>query len=483
MRGGLGLLLCMAAGCGGGGDTLLRDGRAPVRPASPTCGPAGCAPAPPRADDRVPAGPLHPLVPRVEADRCTSACSPGCIASDDPTQPVWSHALGADVRLDWRALADREGNVYWKEIGAAHCELVSAAPDGTLRFRAASPCNEGAGYDRDALLRGERLVAMQNRRLVAHDARDGSIAWTHEVTDPPTCAGTLQTMGASDDALFVVTGLRCAERRGFGLLVLDLVTGAVRARLDLGLDDFIVPDALVVADASTGYVRYGLDPRGTTHVDHLFAIDGRGNELWRVTEVVEIDPESEDEDDLLEPVALAGGRLFVRGASGLQVREAATGQLLHELPAQPTEYTGPANGSWSLTRDGRRTYVVTDGLDLLAFDAAAQAWTRDVCGDFGICITPISLLTDANTLLQWGTNDDFARGTSTGVLVEIDPGGGVLRSCALARGVGDASVLHRGVFVSPGAGGIAAWRVPGLSEAPGGWSSGGGGPERGGKPR
>lgn len=483
------LLCCLAAGCGGDAlrDAHVRAAEAPKGAAPPIAPLPGSMPA--VALDRMPGMGDGPALQSIDARRCATACLPGCTRGDAATRPIWSYAWqdpGDRGGLDWRGLADAEGNVYWREIDAAlNCTLVSAAPDGTVRYRAQTPCNlwQG-GADAEAFIRGGLFVSAQHGRFVAHDVRDGAMAWTQEQIGPPAGCSVDHpvAIAASDDALFAVLGVTCGERRGFQLLVLDLATGAVRARGAPEIDDWIVADPLVVADADGAYVRWGLDPRGDTHVDHLFAVDAQGRERWRLTEVVHIDPESEDEDDLFEPVALAGGRLFVRGDGAVQVRDAASGAVLHELPDLPTEFSGPPLGSWSVTGGGSRAYLVDDGLALHALDDGAPAWSRAVCRDLGICTTPELLLTDAGTVLLRATSADYATETSTTVLTEIGADGSVRRSCALAGGAGR-SVIRDGMLITRGRDGIVAYRVPGISEGTSGWTSGGGGPQRGGRPQ
>ncbi len=59
----------------------------------------------------------------------------------EPLRPAWSYSVPPGLALSFPAIADEAGNVYWMESSPTGDpnELVSAAPDGTIRGSGSRP--------------------------------------------------------------------------------------------------------------------------------------------------------------------------------------------------------------------------------------------------------------------------------------------------------------------------------------------------------
>src|SRR5258708_14505336 len=68
----------------------------------------------------------------------------------DAVREAWSYAPPEEWKASFRGVADRVGNLYWAECTVQWvCDVVSAAPDGRIRFRAGIPGSQpSARFDR-----------------------------------------------------------------------------------------------------------------------------------------------------------------------------------------------------------------------------------------------------------------------------------------------------------------------------------------------
>ncbi len=476
------LLIALAAGCADGATLQERGDGQEARP----CEGAACA-APCAGVTCTAPGAAAPCAgSECAGPGCAEGCLPGCTFADEATQPRWIYEPPAGARISFPAIADEAGRLYWRERGDAACATVAADLDGLVHYRADSPCLPG---EATMLRRGGLLLTQGAEVILAHVTADGSLAWRHDVAQTPGCETSLEEVAASGEVLYAIRSERCgAGTRGWGVSVIDLVTGAARHHGPSDRSGWIVADALVLADADgNGHLRWGLVLDDGSHRIELFSLDSHGTERWRITSVHPWDPASEEEDDRFEPVAVAGGRLFTREAGRrLAARATDTAARIVELPVAPTLVSRPApvrGGSFfAASGDGAATFVLAEDGSLRRSDGGQQRWRLDPCADLGLCTTPDLLHTDAGGLLLWATDRSWPDGEEvrTSRLVELEGDGSVRRACAAASGVGHLAVLRDGLLITQGAGGLAAYVVPGLAEAARGWSSAGGGPSRGG---
>lgn len=424
--------------------------------------------------------------PSVTTEACASACWPGC-APGSTTGPLWTYRP-ADPQTEvlFGAVADEAGNLFWRERGPdGACELLSMNIEGSERFRVASPCR---GYELGALLRGSLAVFRDASGVVAHDSRDGQIAWTIGVRPPAGCTRGSSVMAASDDTLFLVWTDGCSnENRSWSrhaVTAARLSDGALRFEHAAGqfTDNIGVMPTIVVDRAGNAYARFANGRYGSAHL----GIAGDGTLLW----------EEVHDEGRSWPVASIGERVFrfwysgvdywggsvIRGRDG----EPLPGGYWHAIYGRETEgQPSHVGAGFVLTPEGVLWSAAYTAVTLYDPEGA-EVWsiTRCALGTCWVAASPI--LTEQATLLLFGTND---RTVGPSGIVELDASGTVLRSCALT-GAGWTQgpfVVHDGTFVAPlveadRVVGIGAWWVPGLAEAAHGWTSPGGGPARGGAP-
>lgn len=462
------------AGCG---PEALRDSRS-----GPVVEAPGDAPDPAVPQRPEPTRPDTPEAPVVET--CATACLAGCTYADPPTAPLWTYAPPvATTWLDWRGFSDAEGNLYWREESAAGCEIVSMAIDGTLRYRVAAPCVP-VDHDIGLVLQSGLFVSFRESTLTAQDARTGATVWTHVEAQPAACRVDVEAFAASAETVYAVIRSMCGQypdwQMSWTWLVLDLATGAVRNRGEPVRGSWTVVNPTLVVDAAgNAYVRYGMDPPGSgPHDDELFSLDRDGNVRWHVRESVPIDPEAEYEDDYFVPIGIARDRLFVRTTPGsMQIRDAATGGLLHDLPFEPG-YMNPLQDVAAgvvLSPDGERVYLAHGSQQFSALDGGATTWSRLLQDDLGLAAyEPNHLLTGSGAVLLWSIGPG-----NEPRMVALAADGSIERACGLASEGGFTAVFHGDTFVTSTNGGLSAFRVPGLGgEAPTGWTSPAGGPSR-----
>lgn len=462
---------CMASTCdpaSGCGEEPVQDGRlchSGDDRAAGTCSGGSCVPA-------------------VPLDACSSACWAGCWPGSE-TAPLWTYrpALPGTV-LRFGAIADGAGNLYWRERGPGGCFFVSMSIAGSERFRAASPCELD---EHMALFRKGLVVLLGRDEVVALDTTDGHVAWTAPPRAPATCDRAGAAMAASDDTLFIVWNQVCDDSRGVHFLKSHALSGVLLATGQLRFDysagggfsqiDARIPTVVCDGDGNA-YARFA-DGR---YRSNLVSLAADGTLRWQSTEA------------LRWPVAAWADRVFLFWYSGLldwggAVRRGSDGAPLFGI-GDAIEGRGIESAfihfgaGFTIDRIGR--VWSTTGRNLALRDSGGIVWSRSGCS-LGVCLPSSSpMLTESGTLLL----------TSTGMqpkdlsLAEVDDAGTVRRTCTLqssARAEGP-FVLHDGRFVAPLVDetrqvvGVAAWWLPGLTEASSGWTSPGGGPARGGAP-
>jgi len=465
----------------------------PVNPCmASTCDPAlGCgqAPAPDgracvirgdRAAGTCRNGSCEPTVP---PEACSAACWAGCWPGTS-TSTLWTYRpVDPDADLQFAAIADEDGNLFWRERSEDRCFFVSVGIDGTERFRIPSPCD---GADRMALLRSGVVLILERSRLVAHKTKDGGLAWLFEPQPPAGCdVRTAEVMAASDDTGFVVWIDSCADLdrrwRRHSLSGIDLSSGLSRFEYSAGsFTDNVAPTASVVSDGrGNAFARFADQRYGSV----LLSLGARGTLRWQKS----------DAGLYAWPVAAVSDRAYLYWYSGVGYRGTS---VVRGIDGNPLLGLEDAIVGWGIERfpmhigagfaiEPTGRVWSTTGSRLTLYDGDGVAWSHDGCS-LGICEPSVSVtLTGSGTLLLPGV--DTASGDLT--IAEVDGGGRVLRTCTLESSTSTEGpfVLHGGTFVAPlveggRVTGLAAWWLPGMSEADVGWTSPGGGPARGGAP-
>ena len=96
---------------------------------------------------------------------CMTPCGQGVcnkgVCQGPIVKQAWSFATLQTTNVFFAGIADADGNVYWTESDALNCSLVSAAPDGSIRFRV--PCgSDNSGY---LALDGDLMLSSSYERL------------------------------------------------------------------------------------------------------------------------------------------------------------------------------------------------------------------------------------------------------------------------------------------------------------------------------
>lgn len=470
---------------------------------------------------------MRRLAPLLLLAGCTSAPAAPHTNSlpADPTwtgelREAWSYEAPANRLLHFPGVADPDGNLYWFECndcscGAAPwcdraalrvtmdanvglslpteqavvCEVVSASPDGTIRWRqptelAVAPISAAIG---DGL-----LVLAGQVTLVAHRLDTGVLAWQTQLTGGST--GRMAPLVSVGNGRAIYRTTSAQEAR---LGAVSLADGsALGSRSAAAYDEAVVDETgrLIVEETFPGE-------------NTIIARDGGGE--W-TTESPTGKP-----SDLGGPVATWNGTtLLLRPTAILRN---ADGALLHQLPELWRDETSFLGGTrWPLEQP--RPIVLTDGFALvgsggpsrtepgpwelrlsrLDLGSGAIAWTTALLDGTGDASLSSPWLTDAGTLAIAAGNG--TGGTWTAELLEIDANGAILHRAPFPstdRPLGPAVLLRDrwiGATATTAPAGAAcegevlrpiirAWDVPGLAPASEGWVTDGGDSTRANRPR
>ncbi|WP_373048596.1 hypothetical protein [Vulgatibacter sp.] len=221
-----------------------------------------------------------------------------------------------------------------------------------------------------------------------------------------------------------------------------------------------LPGCTFANDATQPRWRY--EPPAGTRISFPAIADEAGTLYWR-----------ERGDECCATVAAdLDGLVHYRAASPCLSGEVAMlrrGELLLTQGSEVILAHATADGSLAWRHELAQSAGCETSLEeVAASDEVLYAIRSERCGEGG--------------LLLWATDRSWPDGEEvrTSRLVELEGDGSVRRACAAASGVGHLAVLRDGLLITQGAGGLAAYVVPGLAEAARGWSSAGGGPSRGG---
>ena len=385
-----------------------------------------------------------------------------------------------EIDLNFGALADREGNLFWWERSESGCSFVSMRIDGTERFAlraharpniarcccAASWC---CSWRERALPPAIRMTVVQPgfwSRVRPRGVLEVRKPWLHRATrcslsgrkpaptrtacGASTCSpASLWRRGCSGSNIRQARSRRAGRRclpswvtqRGT-LRAVRQWTSRRRARL-FGVRRH---DA-VAARKRAGSVLLARRSGWRTACTYS---GSSGVDYW--------------------------GAGVVRGADG------------EPLPSLGKAISGdnrtePIGAGFAIEPAGR--FWSTTGHALALYEDNDVVWAYGGCS-LGICyLSKSPILTGSGTLLLLGADTWLDQLTVS----EVGADGQVKRTCALEPGAWTPGpfVLHDGTLVAPlvedqRTVGVAAWRLPGLSEAESGWTSPGGGPARGGAP-
>jgi len=318
-----------------GGAACSPGGQAPPPPAAPPEDGGGGSPSAPASAPTPPCPP--PLAPWPAEDGPPPQSADA--RAGEALAPAWEIRPAPGRTLEFRGVADGDGNVYWVErLASGEVELGSATRDGAVRFRAPAPAAAGS-----LALAGSLVVAANVEPRACRDrgapvveayrASDGGRAWRRELLPavaawmraPASCAyGGVSGMAVREGE--VVLGVSVLDADGgeheSGLVALDVATGEVTWTTRTSLPENVsMAGAPRVAEDGTVYSSRR--PRVFEVVD-LLALDARGAIGGTFSEM-----ETVDED----PISAAGAVFATRGvgrdlAEFVAVRCRATGELL-----------------------------------------------------------------------------------------------------------------------------------------------------------
>ncbi len=360
----------------------------------------------------------------------------GAGRSLDPGQEAvreqWSYAPPEGWKASFRGVGDGDGNLYWAECTALWvCDLVSASPDGRIRFRAPLPGQQPtARFDRGHLVVAGDLVVegIEQGTVRAFRASDGSEAWSRDLRDlcrgarsPDTRSIKVQsiTSGGHGDLFLEVNGDPCASgSRGHWIASLSAITGVLRWSRQFDR----APSELVADERGNLFFRAELSTNDRGRRSYLMSLSTVGRENWR-----------REASWSSLPVATYRGLLF---DANREVWQSATGVPAFRIPAryawggQRNAYTLIDHDSAFVVARPRHSCphpgcsLVLYGIDL---PTEQVSFSVVLTGKEQVSITQ-PILTSERTIL-------FAQNTgSNAVLREFSQDGTEIRSAPLPTG-------------------------------------------------
>ena len=397
--------------------------------------------------------------------------------------PAWTVWAAPGRHVQWDSIADRFGNVYWREAEPDYSSghLVSVTSAGFPRFSIPIPSAAQLALIEDL------LILRLGSKLQARSVNDGSLKWTREFPlDPGVGSISLRSLARGPPGVLYVGLIRkdqatpTAGTIGSGIVALTLATGATRweVRLPLQhLDEYSTP----VDETGYAYVgTFGLDGKR-----RYFGLTPQGQIRWGI------------ENPHANPAAVFGGRVYHWDH---WLSETSSGTWVNATP--PTLFGAgyPRLALGAVSYVGTQTAMVPKCdvpgteqlgtvLQLVRVDPATSqiSWTREIAGATtgGIQITN-TILTSRSTVL-FSQPEDYCRTTKRTLLREISPQGELSFSCHLP---GNESYLGEGLLndgrwvasirdeSGTGSEGVRAIDLPGFELPAHGWSTAWGSPAR-----
>ncbi len=396
--------------------------------------------------------------------------------AQDAVREEWSYAPPEGWTASFRGVADSDGNLYWAECTAQWvCDVVSASPDGRIRFRAALPgLQPSARFQRGHLVVAGDLVVegIEQGTVRAFRASDGSEAWSRDLRDlclgprsPDARSIKVQSIasGGHGDLFLEVNGDPCASgSRGHWIASLSAITGVLRWSRQFDR----APSELVADERGNLFFRAELLTNDRGHRPYLMSLSTVGRENWR-----------REASWSSLPVATYRGFLF---DANREVWQSATGAQAFRIPVKDA-WGGERNAYTLIDHDS--AFIVARprhscphpgcSLALYGIDLSTGQLSFSVVltGEEQVSITQ-PVLTSERTIL-------FAQNTGSNALLrEFSRDGTEIRSAPLPTGhYADAAALLENrwvVAVDSPAPQIRAFDVGPTQPSRTGWMSSGG---------
>ena len=393
--------------------------------------------------------------------------------------PAWTYWAADGRHMLWDSIADRSGNVYWREAEAdfSSGHLVSVTSAGFKRFDVPIPNAAQMALIEDL------LILRFGRTLEARSVNDGSLKWTRTLPLEPLVGSiSIRTLARGPAGILYIGLVRMnndtsAAVIGSAVAALKLATGVTQ--WEVRLPDQRIDDQATPVD-ETGYAYAGTT--GNDGKRRYFGFTPQGQIRWGV------------ENPHANPAAVFGGRVYhwdhwlSETSSGTWVN--ATAPILFSAG-----YPRLALGAVSFV--GTEEAVVPNCLDggsqvgtvmqLVRVDPSTSqiAWTREIAGANagGLQITN-TVLTSRSTVL-FSQPEQYCGTSKRTALREISAQGALSFSCRLPgteRYVGE-GLLNDGRWIvslrdENGAEGVRAIALPGFELPPHGWATAWGSPAR-----
>ncbi len=394
--------------------------------------------------------------------------------------PSWTVWADPGKHVQWDSIADRFGNVYWREadadLSAGH--LMSVTSTGFKRFSVPIPAVAQVALIEDL------LILRMNTKLEARSISDGSLKWTRTFPlDPNVGSIFIRTLARGPTGVLYVGLFRMDKAEiprliDSSIVALKLSTGATL--WDTRLPGVRIDDQSTPVDEA-GYLYTG----GAIGLKHrYFGLNPQGQIRWDID-----NPHS-------NPAAVFGGRVYHWDH---WLSETSTGAWVNSMP--PTLFSAgyPRLALGAVSYVGTATASVPDcsdpGMDvmgttmqLVRVDPATSqiAWTREISGrDAGGLEITNTILTSRATVL-FSQPETYCRETQRSVLREISAQGDLSFTCSLP---GTESYLGEGLLndarwivmvkdADAGVEGVRAVHLPGFELPAHGWSTAWGSPAR-----
>ncbi len=392
----------------------------------------------------------------------------------------WTVWAESGRHLQWDSIADRLGNVYWREAKADYSSghLVSVTAAGFKRFSVPI-----ASTSQMALIE-DLLILRVGSKLEARSVSDGSLKWTRDFPlEMGVGSVSLRTLARGPPGIVYVGLVRMdnamptAGLIGSGIAAVTLSNGATQWEVRLPQQQ--IDDQATPVD-ETGYAYVGTS--GLDGKRRYFGLTPQGQIRWGI------------ENPHANPAAVFGGRVYHWDH---WLSETSSGTWVNATP--PTLFSAgfPRLALGAVSYVGTTTTRVpnclvpgTDqmgtAMQLVRVDPSTSqiSWTREIGGAAGGLEITNTILTSRSTVL-FSQPETYCKTTKRSVLREVSAQGDLAFSCQLPgieSYVGE-GLLNAGRWIASvrgenGAEGVRAIDLKGFELPAHGWSTAWGSPAR-----